>query len=245
MAGLNCGLASLLALPAVAAGFDAFVAVDDDRARAAVRSLAEAGLDVGETGAAALAGLTALADDHGGAGLLHPDTTVLLLATEGVTDPANFASIVGRPPRLTPIRVALRHPCSPAVAGASANGPVGSGRAGGGSPRREAVERVPARAARAGARAPRWSVGQVGVRWELVGEGAVVGRLAVAGEVEDGGLVGDGVVEVAVGDADLVAEAGALGEDRAGGWMMHDPPRWSIPSSVPALATPTTNVPFW
>jgi diaminopropionate ammonia-lyase len=98
MAGLNCGLASPLALPAIIAGFTAFVAVDDDRARAAVRALADAGLDVGETGAAALAGLTALADDHPESGLLAPDTTVLLLATEGVTDPANFEAIVGRPP---------------------------------------------------------------------------------------------------------------------------------------------------
>jgi diaminopropionate ammonia-lyase len=101
MAGLNCGLASPLALPAVAAGFTGFLAVDDDRCRDAVRALAATGLDVGETGAAALAGLTALADDHGGAGLLTPDTTALLLVTEGVTDPANFERIVGRPPRPT------------------------------------------------------------------------------------------------------------------------------------------------
>jgi diaminopropionate ammonia-lyase len=98
MAGLNCGLASPLALPAIIAGFAGFVAVDDDRARGAVRALATGGLDVGETGAAALAGLTALADDHPESGLLTPDTTVLLLATEGVTDPANFEQIVGRPP---------------------------------------------------------------------------------------------------------------------------------------------------
>lgn len=99
MAGLNCGLASPLALPAIAAGFAGFLAVDDDRCRAAIRTLADAGLDVGETGAAALAGLAALAEDHGGAGLLKPDATVLLLVTEGVTDPANFQAIVGRPPR--------------------------------------------------------------------------------------------------------------------------------------------------
>jgi hypothetical protein len=30
---------------------------------------------------------------------LTPETTVLLLATEGVTDPVNFHSVVGRPPR--------------------------------------------------------------------------------------------------------------------------------------------------
>jgi diaminopropionate ammonia-lyase len=99
MAGLNCGMASALALPTVAAGFAAFLAVDDDRAREAVRSLAAEGLDVGETGAAALAGLTALVDDHVATFPLAPDATVLLLATEGVTDPANFAAIVGRPPR--------------------------------------------------------------------------------------------------------------------------------------------------
>jgi diaminopropionate ammonia-lyase len=99
MAGLNCGLASPVALPLVSAGFAGFVAVDDDRARAAVRALAAAGLDVGETGAAALAGLMALAADHRAEAALTPTTTVLLLATEGVTDPANFRAIVGRPPR--------------------------------------------------------------------------------------------------------------------------------------------------
>ncbi len=98
MAGLNCGLASLLALPTVVAGFAAFVAIDDDRCRAAIRALADAGLDQGETGAAALAGLTALLDDHGAELPVGGESTVLLIATEGVTDPANFEAIVGRPP---------------------------------------------------------------------------------------------------------------------------------------------------
>jgi diaminopropionate ammonia-lyase len=99
MAGLNCGLASLLALPTVTATFDAFLAIDDDRCRQAMRALADAGLDAGETGAAALAGLLALVDEHR-TELPVPDTaTVLLLVTEGVTDPANFQRIVGRPPR--------------------------------------------------------------------------------------------------------------------------------------------------
>jgi diaminopropionate ammonia-lyase len=99
MAGLNCGLASLLALPTVTATFDAFLAIDDDRCRQAIRALADAGLDVGETGAAALAGLLALVDEHRDE-LPVPDTaTVLVLVTEGVTDPANFERIVGRSPR--------------------------------------------------------------------------------------------------------------------------------------------------
>ena len=99
MAGLNCGLASLLALPTVAATFNAFVAIDDDRCREAVRALAGAGLDVGETGAAALGGLLAVVDEHRDALPLPAEATVLLLVTEGVTDPANFERIVGRPPR--------------------------------------------------------------------------------------------------------------------------------------------------
>jgi diaminopropionate ammonia-lyase len=99
MAGLNCGLASMLALPTVAAGFGAFVMIDDDRCRDAVRSLAAAGLDVGESGAAALGGLMALRADHGDELPVPGDASVLLLATEGVTDPVNFERIVGRPPR--------------------------------------------------------------------------------------------------------------------------------------------------
>lgn len=101
MAGLNCGLASPLALPTVAATFDAFVAVDDDRCRRAVRALAAAGMDVGETGAAALAGLLAVVEEHADTLPVPPEATVLLLATEGVTDPDNFARIVGRPPAPT------------------------------------------------------------------------------------------------------------------------------------------------
>ncbi|HEY8547651.1 MAG TPA: pyridoxal-phosphate dependent enzyme [Acidimicrobiales bacterium] len=92
MAGLNCGFASPVALPAIAAGFHAFVTVDDDRARDAVRRLAAAGLEVGETGAAALAGLLEAPE------LVPEGATVLLLATEGVTDPVNYEAIVGRPP---------------------------------------------------------------------------------------------------------------------------------------------------
>jgi diaminopropionate ammonia-lyase len=98
MAGLNCGLASMLALPSLLAGFGAFVTIDDDRCRDAVRSLAAAGLDVGESGAAALGGLMALCTDHRDELPVPAHASVLLLATEGVTDPVNFERIVGRPP---------------------------------------------------------------------------------------------------------------------------------------------------
>jgi diaminopropionate ammonia-lyase len=97
MAGLNCGQASMLALPALQAGFDAFLTVDDDQCRSALRWLAESGLDVGECGAAGLAGLTELGAHPGGLDLPE-GATVLLIATEGVTDPAGFEATVGRPP---------------------------------------------------------------------------------------------------------------------------------------------------
>lgn len=98
MAGLNCGLASMLALPTVTAAFDAFVAIDDDRCREAIRALAGVGMDVGETGAAALAGLLAVVEEHRDELPIPEEATVLLLATEGVTDPVSFEQIVGRPP---------------------------------------------------------------------------------------------------------------------------------------------------
>ena len=99
MAGLNCGLASMLALPTVTAAFDAFVAIDDDLCREAIRAHAAAGMDVGETGAAALAGLLAVVGEHRAELPIPEEATVLLLATEGVTDPVSFEQIVGRPPR--------------------------------------------------------------------------------------------------------------------------------------------------
>ncbi|HEX5367498.1 MAG TPA: pyridoxal-phosphate dependent enzyme [Acidimicrobiales bacterium] len=99
MAGLNCGLASMVALPTVQATFEALVAVDDDTCRRAVRAHAGAGMDLGETGAAALAGLLAVVEEHRDELPLPAGANVLLLATEGVTDPVGFERIVGRPPR--------------------------------------------------------------------------------------------------------------------------------------------------
>ncbi|HEV7524904.1 MAG TPA: diaminopropionate ammonia-lyase [Acidimicrobiia bacterium] len=95
MAGLNCGMVSIIAWPTVAAGADVFVAVDDAAAETAMRDLAAIGVVAGETGAAALAGLRAAVD----AGI--PDLAgrrVLVLCTEGATDPVAYERIVGRAP---------------------------------------------------------------------------------------------------------------------------------------------------
>lgn len=98
MAGLNCGLPSVLAWPVVAAGADVFVAISDDYAEQAMRALAGAGIVAGESGAAGLAGLLALrsqgADAAARAGLTG-DACVLLINTEGATDPVNYRRVVG------------------------------------------------------------------------------------------------------------------------------------------------------
>ena len=83
MAGLNCGTPSPVAWPAVSASFDHFVALADAEAIDAMRGFYRCGIEAGECGAASLAAAFALQR----AGLLTPQATVLLLSTEGVTDP--------------------------------------------------------------------------------------------------------------------------------------------------------------
>ena len=95
MAGLNCGTVSIVVWPTVSAGADAFVAIDDAAAEEAMRDLAAIGVVAGETGAASLAGLRA-AVDAGLPGLAGK--RVLVLCTEGATDPAAYARIVGSDP---------------------------------------------------------------------------------------------------------------------------------------------------
>jgi len=100
MVGLNCGRPSLTAWPRLASGIDWLVSVDDDAARLAMRELAEAAVASGETGAAALAGLDAILADEGACAELGDlsDSTILIVVTEGATDPDNFEAIVGRSP---------------------------------------------------------------------------------------------------------------------------------------------------
>jgi diaminopropionate ammonia-lyase len=99
MAGLNCGLASHVALPDIAAGIGAFCAIDDAAAESAVRLLYADGLRCGETGASGVAGLLALREAHGEdawtrLGLAEPRPAALAICTEGPTDPAAFAQII-------------------------------------------------------------------------------------------------------------------------------------------------------
>jgi diaminopropionate ammonia-lyase len=104
MAGLNCGRPSLVAWPETSTGFDAYVAIDDDVTRDAVRLLAADGIVGGESGAGGLAGVLALVSDrdaprHREQLGLDSQATVLALLTEGATDPEGWAQIVGRAPQ--------------------------------------------------------------------------------------------------------------------------------------------------
>ncbi len=99
MAGLRCGVPSLVAWPVISKGIDVFVAVNDDWAREAMRALAGVGVESGETGAAGLAGLFAVltGPDHDRFRKLlglTPESHVVVISTEGATDPEAYKSVV-------------------------------------------------------------------------------------------------------------------------------------------------------
>jgi diaminopropionate ammonia-lyase len=99
MAGLDCAEISAAAWPSLRDGIHATITVDDAEAQAAVRELAEAKLAIGESGAAPLAALRALVADPECSAVrkslpLAPDSRVLLVATEGPTDPVTYREAV-------------------------------------------------------------------------------------------------------------------------------------------------------
>ena len=96
MAGLNCGSPSVVAWPVISKGVDLFLEIEDRWAREAMRMLAAAGIVSGETGAAGLAGLLALAreGDRGGELGLTEEARVLVFNCEGATDPGAYGRIL-------------------------------------------------------------------------------------------------------------------------------------------------------
>ncbi|HRD78458.1 MAG TPA: diaminopropionate ammonia-lyase, partial [Hyphomicrobiaceae bacterium] len=98
MAGLACGEASPLAFKILHGGADAFMSIPDEAAATMMRRLAEDGVVGGESGVAGLAGLAAAAVDEQARSLLGLDatSTILLIGSEGATDPDVYRSIVGR-----------------------------------------------------------------------------------------------------------------------------------------------------
>jgi diaminopropionate ammonia-lyase len=92
MAGLDCAEISTAAWPVLRDGIHGTVTVDDAEAGAAVGELAGAGLTIGESGAAPLAGLRRLIGDPACAALrervaIGAGSRVLLIATEGALRP--------------------------------------------------------------------------------------------------------------------------------------------------------------
>jgi diaminopropionate ammonia-lyase len=97
MAGLDCAEVSEAAWPELRDGIHGTVVVTDEEAHAAMRELASRGLAIGDSGAAPFAALRALRDDPHAAALRDVVSIgrVLLVATEGPTDPVAYAQIVG------------------------------------------------------------------------------------------------------------------------------------------------------
>lgn len=101
MSGLNCGTMSSFSLPILRRGINCFLTIPDDRALEATRLLAAEGIVVGETGAAGLGGLIELVESDLAAQFrsryeIGGSTRVLLISTEGATDPASYAKIIGQ-----------------------------------------------------------------------------------------------------------------------------------------------------
>lgn len=92
MSGLNCGIPNPLAWPLLSQGIDAFIAIEDERARVAMRALAAEGIVAGECGAAGVAGLATWAESFGGD---LRGKRALVISTEGATDPDAYRAIVG------------------------------------------------------------------------------------------------------------------------------------------------------
>jgi diaminopropionate ammonia-lyase len=96
MAGLDCAVVSVAAWDTLRAGITGTVTVSDEETREAMRELAARGLAIGDSGAAPSAALHALRADPACAGLREAVKLdrVLLIATEGPTDPVGYAAAV-------------------------------------------------------------------------------------------------------------------------------------------------------
>ena len=89
MAGLDCAEVSEAAWPTLKHGITGTVTVSEEQAAAAMRELAALSLAIGHSGAATLAGL------HAATELPVKRERVLLIATEGPTDPEGYRAVIG------------------------------------------------------------------------------------------------------------------------------------------------------
>ncbi len=103
MAGLNCDTPSLIAWPIVSKGVDLFISIEDEWACQGMRKFATLGLVSGETGAAGIGGVLALLNDPSLSAAcaslgIDNSTRILVICTEGATDPVAYEQIVGTSP---------------------------------------------------------------------------------------------------------------------------------------------------
>jgi diaminopropionate ammonia-lyase len=106
MAGLSAGRISSITFPILASALDACVALEDEWSANAMRLLAhprspDPAVVSGESGACGLAALLAILKDEDLAGLrkasgISPASVVMIINTEGATDPLNYSRIVGQ-----------------------------------------------------------------------------------------------------------------------------------------------------
>jgi diaminopropionate ammonia-lyase len=109
MAGLNCGLPSMIAWPIVQACTDAYVAIDDDAAYYGMRLLAQLGIVAGESGAATVGAFLSLEKSQRDNLGLAAQSVLLFINTEGATDPVNYLAHVGlRPEEVIAARQSLQ-----------------------------------------------------------------------------------------------------------------------------------------
>jgi diaminopropionate ammonia-lyase family len=102
MAGLRNREVSPLAFESLLPNVDAFMAIDDQWAFDAMRELNAAGIRAGSSGCAALGGLLAMSRDPSMIDArraldLNDRSRVVAVVSEGVTDPALWARVIGTP----------------------------------------------------------------------------------------------------------------------------------------------------
>jgi threonine dehydratase len=106
MGGLRCGEVSPLAFEAAAPLVDAYLGIDDHWALEGMRRLArphesDRAIEAGASGAAALGGLLAMLQDPAAhaakdAFALDASSSIIVIVSEGVTDPVLWRHATGR-----------------------------------------------------------------------------------------------------------------------------------------------------
>ncbi len=98
MVGMNCDSPSLVSWQALLKGIDCYVSISDERAKEAMKLFAQHNIVSGETGAAGLGALLdLLSEEHETARKqlhINSQSRILVISTEGATDPNSYQSIV-------------------------------------------------------------------------------------------------------------------------------------------------------